>query len=459
MSTSPAKKLALLTLAWPIFVEQFLHQLVGIVDLWMVGRIPQAQAALQQPGQVLFYALTIFMFVGAGSGVVISHHLGARDRAGADRIATAAIAVNTWIGLGVSLVVFLCSAPLLWLVGLPASLLPMAMSFLPVMGGTLFLEAQNIAMGAVLRAHGHTRDPMWVTAVQNVLNAGGNALVIFGLFGVPRLGVAGVALSGVVSRVVACACMWILVRRRTGVRVRLRDYFRLPVREMARVLSIGLPGFAGNIAWVTAFLVVTSFMARLGDVALATMACVFSVAMFAIIFGGSIGQATEIMVGRQVGAGDFDGAYHTLLRSLRRGFLLASVAVVPVAFAGPVLLRWLNPNPAVVYGGAALLLMHLALEPGRVFNLVVGASLRATGDARVPVLIGLVSLVVVWIPLSWLLGLKAGLGLPGFWLAMIADEWLRGILLYVRWRRRSWLAHAQRSKAEADAGIADLAVS
>ena len=457
MTTSPVKKLALLTLAWPIFVEQLLHQLVGIVDLWMVGRIPQAQAALQQPGQVLYIALIIFMFVGAGSGVIISHHLGAHDRAGADRIATAAVAVNTWIGLAVSLVVLLLSAPLLRLVRLPASLLQMAMSFLPIMGGTLFLEAQNIAMGAVLRAHGHTRDPMWVTAVQNVLNAGGNALVIFGLFGVPRLGVTGVAISGVVSRLVACACMWIMLRRRTGVRMQVRDYFRFPAREMGRILNIGLPGFGGNIAWFIAFMVVTAFIAELGPVALATMACVFSVAMFVIILGGSIGVATEIVVGRQVGAGDFDAAYHTLLRSLRRGFLFASVAMVPVAFAGPIPLRWLNPEPAVVYGGAALLLMHLALEPGRVFNLVVGASLRATGDARAPVLIGMVSLVGVWIPLSWLLGLKLGLGLPGFWLAMIADEWLRGVLLYARWRRRSWLAHARRSKAEADAGIAGMA--
>ena len=454
---APVKKLALLSLTWPIFVEQFLHQLVGIVDLWMVGRIPHAQAALQQPGQVLYIALIVFMFVGAGSGVIVSHHLGAQDRAGADRIATAALAVNTWIGVAVSLLVLLLSAPLLRLVRLPASLMPMAMSFLPLMGGTLFLEAQNIAMGAVLRAHGHTRDPMWVTLVQNVLNAAGNALVIFGLLGVPRLGVTGVALSGVASRVVACACMWILLRRRTGVRMHVRDYFRVPVREMARILKIGLPGFGGNIAWFGAFMVVTALIAELGPVALATMACVFSVAMFVIILGGSIGLATEIMVGRQVGAGDFDAAYHTLLRSLRRGFLLASVAVVPIAFAGPFLLRWLNPDPAVVWGGAALLLMHLALEPGRVFNVVVGASLRATGDARAPVLIGAVSLVGIWIPLSWLLGLKAGLGLPGFWLAMIVDEWLRGLVLYLRWRKRSWLPHARRSKADADAGVAEAA--
>jgi putative MATE family efflux protein len=457
--TSSGKKLALLALTWPIFVEQLLHQLVAIVDLWMVGRIPQAQAALQQPGQVLYVSIIVFMFVGVGSGVIITHHLGAGDRAGADRIATVAIAVNTWIGLAVSLLVFLLAGPLLRLVRLPPELMPMAMSFLPIMGGTLFLEAQIISMGAVLRAHGHTRDPMWVTLVQNVLNAGGNALVIFGLLGVPRLGVTGVAISGVVSRVVAFACMWLLLRRRTGVRMHLPAYVRFPVREVRRILHVGLPAAGGNIAWFAAFIVVTALIAQLGPTALTTMACTFSIAMFVIILGSSIGMATEIVVGRQVGTGDYEGAYHTLMRSLRRGFLIVCTAVIPVALAGPILLRPLNPDPAVVHAGAVLLLIGLVLEPGRVFNVIVGASLRATGDTRAPFVIGVASLCCIWIPLSWALGLKAGLGLPGFWLAMTADEWARGIFLYVRWRRRRWLAHAERSKANADAGVEGMGVA
>ncbi len=457
MRGPPVQKLALLTLAWPIFVEQLLHQLVGIVDLWMVGRIPQAQAALQQPGQVLYVSIILFMFVGVGSSVIITHHLGAHDREGADRIAAAAIAVNTWIGLLVSLLVLLFAAPMLRAVRLPPALLPLAMDFLPIMGGTLFLEAQNISIGAVLRAHGHTRDPMWVTLAQNLVNAGGNALLIFGLLGLPRMGVRGVAIAGLASRVVAFACMWILLRRRTGVRMRLRSYVRIPLREVRRILHIGLPAAGGNLGWFSAFMVVTAFIAQLGPMALATMACVFSVAMFVIILGGSLGMATEILVGRAVGQGDFEWAYRLPLRSLKRGFLVVCTAVVPVAFAGPFLLRWLNPEPAVVWGGAALLLMGLVLEPGRVFNLVVGSALRATGDSRTPFLLGLVSMWGVWIPLSWLLGLRLGLGLPGFWLAMIADEWLRGIVLHLRWRHRRWLAHAERSKAHADEGIAAAA--
>ena len=91
---------------------------------------------------------------------------------------------------------------------------------------------------------------------------------------------------------------------------------------------------------------VRELIAQLGPAALETMACVFSVAMLVVILGSSLGMATEIVVGRQVGTGELDEADRTLLRALRRGFLVVCVAVVPLSFAGPVLLRWLNPKPA-----------------------------------------------------------------------------------------------------------------
>ena len=93
--------------------------------------------------------------------------------------------------------------------------------------------------------------------------------------------------------------------------------------------------------------------------------------------------------------------------------------------------------------------MGLLLEPGRVFNVVVISALRATGDARFPVIIGLSCMWGLWVPLAWLLGLKLGLGLVGIWISMICDEWTRGLLMYHRWSTRKWLPAAQRSRAVA----------
>src|ERR1035438_6777497 len=99
MSKPPPSRLSLLAIAWPIFVEQTLRILIGTVDTFMVSHVSDgAVAALGVANQVIVLFMLAFNFIGIGTSVVITHHLGARDRAGADRIATNAIAVNTWLG-------------------------------------------------------------------------------------------------------------------------------------------------------------------------------------------------------------------------------------------------------------------------------------------------------------------------------------------------------------------------
>src|ERR1035438_8401266 len=168
---SPPAKLALRGIAWPIFVEQTLRMLIGTVDTFMVSHVSDgAVAALGVANQVIIFFLVAFNFIGIGTSVVITHHLGARDRAGADKIATNAIAVNTWLGAAFSASVYFFALGMLRAMQLPGALMDYALPFLTLMGGTLFMESMNISIVAVLRAHGHTRDAMLVTLGQNVLN-------------------------------------------------------------------------------------------------------------------------------------------------------------------------------------------------------------------------------------------------------------------------------------------------
>src|SRR5690349_318165 len=259
------QKLTLASLAGPIFVEQGLRILLGTVDMLMVSHLGDgAVAALGVAFQVVIVAVIIFNFIGVGASVVITHHLGAHDEPGADQIARAAIGFNTWVGLGVSALVALLARPLLGWMQLPATLMPHAVPFLTLMGGTLFLEAQNIAMAATLRAHAYTRPVMAVTGFQNVVNVLCNAVVLFGLFGLPQLGVAGV-----ISRVISFVILRRLVRQKTGVRLGLFDYFALSRERLRRILSIGLPAAGENLSYWIALVVVTSFASRMGEASIA----------------------------------------------------------------------------------------------------------------------------------------------------------------------------------------------
>jgi len=441
-------KLSLLGIAWPIFVEQMLRMLIGTVDTFMVSHVSDgAVAALGVANQVIIFFLVAFNFIGIGTSVVITHHLGARDRRGADRTAASSIAVNTWLGAAFSASVYFLAFPMLRLMQLPGGLMDYALPFLTLMGGTLFMESMSISIAAVLRAHGRTRDTMLVTIGQNVLNVLGNWVTLYGVLGCPRLGVLGVALSGVFSRLVSCAAFWMLLGHHTSLRLRAADFVAISWKRVRRVLRIGLPAAGEQMCYWTAFLLVTTFVARLGSDSLAIQSYALQIQRFAMLFSFSIGLGTEILIGHLVGAGMFEEAYHKLLRSLRTGLIIVTCVMLVVAALAPALVGFFSRNAAIVAGGTVLLRLAIVLEPGRVFNVVVISSLRATGDVFSPIQMAVLSMWCVWVPLAWLLGLKLGLGLVGVWIAMITDEWLRGIMMYYRWKRRRWLPHARRSRS------------
>lgn len=443
LKSTRLQKAGLFAITWPIFIEQLSHILPGIVDTFMVSHLgDNAVAGLAVANQIVGFFIILFSFIGIGTTVVLTHYLGAGDRAGADKVAATAVGVNFWLGVAVSALIWGWSAELLGLLHLPPTLMPYAQPFLALMGGTLFLESINISFGAVLRAHGHTREAMLIAIGMNIVNLILNVILIFGLLGFPKLGVVGAALSTVISRALACLALAWVVRRQLQIRFSLRWLSRFERAPVARILQIGIPAAGENLCWQASFMVITYFVGQMGEMQLATFSYAMQLSMIMMMLGISIGIGTEIMVGHMVGAGQMDEAYRQLLRSLRVGLAVTMVSTCMVVALAPWLFDIFTDDPAIIAGGALLLRISLLLEPGRTFNLVVINALRATGDARFPVLMGACSMWGVAVPLAWLLGLHFGWGLVGVWIAFTCDEWVRGLAMYARWKSRAWEKHA-----------------
>lgn len=132
---------------------------------------------------------------------------------------------------------------------------------------------------------------------------------------------------------------------------------------------------------------------------------------------------------------------------MKKGLACALVVSAGVAIAAPYVLRNFTTDATVLAAAVRLQWLGLLLETGRVFNVVAVNGLRATGDGRYPLLTSALSVWGLWVPLAWWLWLSLELGLDGLCVAMICDEWLRGVLNYGRWRRRGWVRHAEHSRA------------
>ena len=314
---------------------------------------------------------------------------------------------------------------------------PLAKLMLQGLAPALMLDAWNANMSSVMRSHLRSREALAVVVVIQVIT------LVVALLAMPRLGLVGYALACALGRGVGLALHITLWHTRLNLRLRAPDWWRLVRAPLATVLHIGIPGAAENISWRLAFMTSLAAVAQLGANALATHAYTTQFLHVILMFSLAISFAVEIMVGHMIGAGRLHAANRLVRRSLALGIVLALVVSSAFALAGPWLLTRFTSDPAIVALGCTLLWWTVLVEPGRSFNLVVINALRATGDARYPVVVGSASMAIVLAGGSWFLGVYLGWGLVGVWIAYAADEWIRGLLMWRRWATLGWLPHAR----------------
>ncbi len=437
------KKLSLFTIAWPIFVESALHMFLRTSDTFMLSRVgDDAVAAVGVANQIIMFMVIIMSFVSVGAAVVIAQYLGAKKRDEIPRLVTTAIPLNFLFGLFLSVMIVSFGSPLLGLFGLEEALFSQAKIYLLIVGGTLFLQAVMITISAVVQSHGFTRDTMMVVVGMNVLHVILNYCFIYGAIGFPQLGVLGVAISTLISQTLGLAANIVVLNRRVQIKLLWKDLVRWKREHVIKILMVGLPSSASQISYFASQIVTTIFIASLGAEMLTTKIYAQNVMFFVMILTISLGRGLQIIVGHLIGAGEHEEAYKQVFRNLIRSIVLTLCMMSILAIFREPLLRLFTDDPEILALGATLLLLGFLMEPGRNFNILLERSLQATGDMRFTML---VSVIVIWvfsIPLIYILGIHLGYGLLGIWIAFIVDEWVRGLILCLRWKSKAWVHKA-----------------
>jgi len=439
LNNSTIRNISLFAITWPIFIESGLQMFMRIVDTFMLSRVSdEAVAAVGVANQIIQIAMLIFNFVAIGSAVVVSQYLGARREGELGRLAASSISVNFLFGALISVLAVFLSGSLLNVFGLDDSLFYLAQRYLYIAGGTLFIQAVLTALVAIIQSYGFTRQTMLVTVGMNILNVIGNCLFIYGLFGFPKLGVTGVAISTAVSQSIGLIVNFFLLRKIVDVPILWRYFVRWQMDHIRKVLRIGIPSSAVTLSYSASQFVILAFIATLGAQMVTTKVYTQNIMFIIMILAASLGRGVQIIVGRRIGAGEKEVAYREVFVNLRRSLLITFGGVCILTVVRVPLLELFTHDQSIISLGATLLLLSFLLEPGRNFNVILEKSLQAAGDVRFPMI---VSIAVTWLfslPLTYFLGIRMGYGLVGIWSAFIVDEWLRGLILFVRWKSRAW---------------------
>ncbi|MEH7819466.1 MATE family efflux transporter [Bacillus altitudinis] len=430
---------SLFALTWPIFIEISLYMLMGSADTLMLSQYSDnSVAAVGVSNQLLNLLIVMFSFITTGTTIVIAQLLGASRKQEATQVAYVSLGTNFLISFVISLLMFVLAVPILHMMGLSSELMPDATVFLQIVGLLSFIQALIMTYSAILKSYGFTRDTMYVTIGMNLLNVAGNYLVIFGPFGFPVLGVMGVALSTSFARLIGLTAMILIVRHRIGLRFSFKRMFYIQRTHLKKLLKIGIPSAGEQLSYNGSQMIITLFITFMGTQALAAKVYTQNLMMFIMLFGAAISQGTQILIGRLIGAKEFDAAYRRCMKSLYWAIAISLLSSTALSLSSTHLLTFFTSNSEIIQIASLLLILTIILEPGRSFNMVIINSLRAAGDAKFPVYMAMISMWGIGLPIAYLLGIQLEMGLIGVWISFIVDEWVRGIFMYRRWRSRIW---------------------
>ena len=443
MSTPP--RLRLNTIAGPLLGEFLLGMTVAMGGLWLASHESDVAAgAFGLVNQILETLNVAFRVLAIGLGVMVTQYLGGAQLAAARRAALLALGASTWVGsMIVVLVVAGNDQALEWL-NAPQAVAALAAPYLQWFAPALLLDAYNLSMAAVLRAHLFAKDSLRIMVAMHATHLGLAFLIMRGWGEWDGMGLEGYAIAMLISRALGLVLHLWFWRVRMQLIPGFRDWWTFSWKDLAPVLRVGLPGAGVEMTYRAAFMVSVAATARLGVTALATHSYTLQLLKYVLLTSMAIGWACEIMVGRLIGAGDLREANGLVRKAVRNGLLASGSLALLAALGAPWLMRAFTKDAAVIEAAQTLLWISLLLETGRVFNLILNGALRATGDAIFPAASSVASLVLVLGVGSFWLGRL--FGLPGIWLAYAIDEWIRGLLLLARWVWRGWLPNARDSR-------------
>lgn len=386
---------------------------------------------------------------------MIAQYLGAKKSESVKQVINTSLFGALGIGLLISLVFILFSPQLLRFMNLEPELITIGENYLQIFGGSLFISALSAVIIAILRTHGFTQPALLVPMVASILTVVGNYLALYSPFGLPSFGVSGLAWSSVIGNTIGLLIAFSLLKKH--IRFSLFDISlrQFSWERIKQILTYGLPSSGESLSYQGAQVVVTMIVASLGASVLIAKSYITAISQFVYLIAAAISQGNQIMIGRNVGAGEFQQAYKRGIRSTVIGIgASVIICVVTYLFIEPIM-GIFTTNPEVIEIAKEVFLVEIILEAVRSINMTLVGSLNASGDVKFPLVCSLIVLWLISLPFSYLLAISFGFGLVGVWIAYAIDEFLRSCLMIARWRSGVWKSKAVVTVE--DQSIVDLA--
>ena len=424
----------------PLMIEQALGVTIGMLDTVMVSSAGEAAVSgVSLVDTINLLMVYLFSALAGGGSVVISQLLGRQEQDKARDAAKQLLYVVSLSSLAIALAAVCFRIQILNLVFGKVTVEVMENAriyFLITAFSYPFLGLYN-ACCSIFRAAGNTRISMIVSVVINLINFGGNALLIFGF----HLGAAGAAIATLLSRVIGSVIMLVLsLNPKNPLHIRQLLRYRPQWALIKKICWIGIPNGIENGMFQFGKVLTQSIISGFGTVQIAANAAAGSLVAIQYIPGTAIGLTMVTVVGRCIGADEKQQAKHYTKKLLGITYgVVIGISVLMSVFSRQLTgLYNLSADSAALASG--LLILHgIGISTVWPTAFTLPNAFRAASDVRYTMVLSVLSMWLFRVGLSYVFGVALEMGVMGIWLAMICDWVFRAVIFGIRYCRGIWL--------------------
>ena len=432
----------LLGLSWPMIVSSMFNMLGPTIDMIWVGKLGSASiAGVGVSGMVVMVINSARMGLQTGTRAMIARFWGADDKEGAIHVAQQALVVSTIFAVIMAAIGIFLADPILRVMGVEPDVVSEGAAYMRIMlVGSVAMSFRMMAEGT-MQASGDAVNPMRIIMVARLLHTAICPFLVFGWWISPRLGVSGAALTNVISQGLGGAvALWFLFSGRTRLKMTLKNFY-FDGSMIWRIVKIGIPATITGLERSFANLVLVRLVVPFGTVSVAAHSLVQRVDSFIHMPAQGMGQASGVLAGQNLGAGQPG-------RAERTGWIAAGLFTGVMVIGSLVIWFWaekvvgiFNTEPELVRISSVFL--RIEIVSYMVFGLVMVLTqcLNGVGDTMIPMITTLVTMWAVQVPLAYFLPQITDLGVYGVRWGIVSAIALRAVIYAVyfkmgRWKRK-----------------------
>jgi putative efflux protein, MATE family len=449
---------AMLALAVPVAFQQLISAGLNMIDVLMVGQLGETSVAALGLANQIFFLLILFLFgLTSGMSIFSAQFWGKGDTDQIRHVLGICLTIAVSVAALFSSAAIFIPERLMGFYTEDVAVIKLGSDYLRIVGLSYVFTAITISYISVLRSITQVTLTVIVAVLALGLKTILGYLFIFGVAGMPALGVRGAALGTCIGWTFQAILLVILVYiRKTPLAANPLSFFRFDRPFLIKVLKTSLPAAANEILWSFGITTYNAVYARIGTDAIAAVNINATIEelMFVLFIG--LGNSCAVMVGNKIGAGGKDVAFEYGRRFAILGVAVALLAGVIVFSMRETVIGLYQISPSAAQNLRSLMLVYALSAWLRVFNfmLFIGA-MRAGGDTRYAMFTELFSVWMIGVPCALLGGFVLHLPVYGVYALVLLEEAVKAIIITRRFLSRKWI-HDLVNAATGDRASASL---